>query len=203
MRQFTFIIATLFIMNGCASKKPDDVWKFYATSYFATFKDGKLKAQEVKANTSYQRAVNHAKSGTHFETLKRIYLGKCALNIALLNEDTCTEYKAVADIDKDEVLDAYYHFLIGKSISDRSLLPKQYQKVHNIESVMDIEPIVSKFVVASQIKEQFSQAQIDKLIDEASLYGYKALVIAWLEYGFKKFHDVSYKEKIEVLTNPQ
>lgn len=201
MMRTLFLIIIVFLLTSCASKKPDDIWKFYSTSYFATFKDGKLKGEEVKAQTSYNRAVAHAKSGTHFETLKRIYLGKCALNKALLIEDNCSEYKAIADIDSDKSLDAYYMFLNAIQGYDKSLLPKQYQAKFELKNLHEVTPIISRFVIASQHKESLTQVDVDKLIDAGSLYGYRALVINWLEYAYQKFHEESYKLKLDVLKN--
>lgn len=199
MMRTLFLIIIVFLFTSCASKKPDDVWRFYATSYFATFKDGKLKGEDVKAETSYNRAVTHAKSGTHFDTLKRIYLGKCALNKAMLIEDSCSEYQEISMLDKDEALESYYQFLNDKQVSDKSLLPKQYQNDFTVENYQKVEPVISRFVVASKFKDSLSKEQIDMLIDDASLFGYRALVINWLEYAYNRFHEESYKQKLHVL----
>jgi hypothetical protein len=202
------IIMILFMLQGCAPKAPDHMWKFYSTSYYNAYRDYLLKGSEDRAYNSLKKSIRYAKSGADLETLKKVYLAKCALNLALLEKSTCASYAEIAELDKSEALEEYYHFLLNQEVKNIDLLPPQYRDFKREPTPKRLEgiaSIVSRSVAASLIKEQLTIEQIDALIAEQSRYGYKKLVVAWMEYAMLKDKTKAtyYQKKIDILKSKE
>jgi hypothetical protein len=199
-----FLVVAVLIISGCFDKNPKYVWKNYAISYYNSYSTQLLKNNITNARSSYKRAISNAKSSADLTTLKKIYLGSCALNIALFKDKRCNSYKAIRDIDFDQKLDDYYNMILAKKVHDIKNLPKQYQKFYlkkTPQSAFEIEDIVSKAVALSLVRDKTTLQDINQIIKQLSDYGYTNAVLVWLEFAKAKDKNNAdyYQRKIDIL----
>lgn len=194
MKKIIFLIALL--LAGCSLKNESpDIWKKDTSNSFDSYKQYYLEGKTALASVSLKRALNSAKSSADLKPLAKVYLGVCALHVAVLINDKCEEYVSLSDIlDKNDSSKNYYYMIEGKFDKvNPDNLPKQYKSFakqmqtknyKNAKKEMKkIQSISSMLVAASLIKEYLSSNDIDFLIDRLSLYGYKKPIVRWLKYS--------------------
>jgi hypothetical protein len=203
------LISTLFLLllfHGCSFKSPENQWEYNSASAFNSYAKNFLTNK--LAEDDLNRAIKYAKQSANLEQLARIYLGVCALNISVGKKDDCKEYKKIEDLVPSLELKAYFLMLQNRlEKEDIKTLPTQYQdfseykklEKYNLafESIKDIELASSKFIAASMIKNKMKKSEIKYIIKEASFYGYKKVVLFWLDYLKQIEVDKIEKEKIE------
>lgn len=209
------ILFTLFF-QACSLKAPDNKWEYDSSNAFSLYSKHFLSDENLLAKSDLENAIKFAKQSADLEQLARIYLGTCALNISAGIFDECKEYQNLKELVSSKELESYSLMLKqnldGNQIAD---LPKQYQSFsqcvisnnYNLafKSLSSMTEVKSKFIAASLIKDKLDKTQILYLIDEASFYGYKKIVLYWLNnlYNFEKDLEVKMKikKRIEVLSN--
>lgn len=201
------LIFILFILTGCSFKSVENQWEFNSAKSFESYKKNFLSGEFLIAKGDLQSSISYAKRSANLNQLGRIYLGKCALNISIGNEDTCKEFFEIKDLINSNELNSYYMMLNDKLPKENvEFLPKKYQNFYisklekdydkSFESIKNEENISSLFIATSLIKNKLSKNQINYLIDKASFHGYKALVLFWLKQLHKKELDENEKKKI-------
>ena len=103
------LITTLF--SACSLDLKPDLWKYKSASYFNSYTKNFLSSNDTLAKSDLESAVEYAKTGADLTALSRIYLGACALEISVGGKKECTTYKNIAEVVKDNELDAYYSFI--------------------------------------------------------------------------------------------
>ena len=205
MKQIIFVIAIL--LAGCSSKNESpNIWKKDTSNSFDSYKQYYLEGKTRLASLSLTRAINSAKSSADLKPLAKVYLGVCALHVAVLINDKCEDYTSLLDIlDKNDPSESYYYMIENKfSRVNLDYIPEQYKsfakemKVKNyknaIKEMKKIQSTSSMLVAASLIKKHLNSRDIDFLIDRLSLYGYKKPIIRWLEYSKNiNSHEKNYK----------
>jgi len=164
--KFIYIGAMIFLLGGCSFKSPDNNWQYKSTSAFGSYQKNFLGAKEIMAKNDLKRAIAHAKVSADLTTLARVYLGECALNIAVGLDDECSKYKDIRDVVNDTKLDAYYAFLTN-SLKEEDIknLPEVYQNYSwhvrkgeldkANEDIQNIEVVSSQLIAFSLLKDKY------------------------------------------------
>ncbi len=201
----TFILFLLF--QGCSSKSPDNKWEYNSANAFASFSKNFLTDNQEIAQDDLERSIKYAKQSANLEQLSRIYLGECALNISIGIKDKCNKYFEIEELVESSELKAYF-LMLQNSLEKKQIkrLPSQYQyfsqykyeKKYDLSfnAIKNMEQSSSKFVAASLIKEHISKSQIEYLIEKSSFYGYKKIVLFWLNHLRKIEDNKDEKKKI-------
>jgi len=212
MIQQFFLAVILFFVVGCSSTPPPNEWQYKSTVAYNSFEKNFLINNIVVAQADLNRAVKHAKMSANLEQLASIYLGECALKLATsVEKPECREYREIAPLVRSKRLSNYYNFLEQQTF-DVALLPKDYQKIASLlkqttkaykEVLFSIEKPTSLFISAALIQKRLDEEDMQKLIEKASLYGYKRVVLFWLDKLQKTTSNQKLKEesikKIEIL----
>lgn len=202
-----FILFTAVFFSACSFKQEPNQWQYKSANSFKSYTGNFLKGDYLSAKGDIQAAKEYAKQGADLNRLARIYLGVCALNIAVGENDKCSEYDQMKELVNSSGLDAYYHML-QNSIKEKQIrhLPEKYRSfallsfnkkyIEAFEAVKSMDNVTSKFIASALIKNELNKEQIEYLIQRASFYGYKKLIIFWLEQLKNKESNIYQKEKI-------
>ncbi len=213
------LISTLFLVFfflGCSFKSPENKWEYNSASAFASYTKNFLTANDEIAQDDLNRAIKYSKQSANLEQLSRVYLGKCALNISIGIKDECKEYKQIDELLRSKELKAYF-LMLQNSLKEEQIinLPKQYQGFNKyayfkkydkaFEEIENIKQPSSKFIASSLIKKQLQKSQVEYLINQASFYGFKKVVLFWLNYLKEiepnKMEKEKISKKIKILKN--
>jgi len=208
MRMLFFISFLILFFQACSFKSPENKWEYNSASAFSSYSKNFLTDNEVIANDDLQRAIKYAKQSADLKQLSRIYLGKCALNISVGLKDDCSEYQELEQLVNSVELKAYFMMLQNKLKKEQiENLPKQYRLFSEyrylkkydkaFKSIQNIEQASSQFIAASLIKEEINKSQAKYLIERASFYGYKKIVLFWLNHLKDIEANPTEKEKLE------
>lgn len=215
--KLAIIILFLFIsFQGCSFKSAQNQWEFNSSSSFNSYTKYFLIDEQELAKSDLEKAIKYAKQSANLEQLARIYLGACALNISVGEDSKCKNYLEIEDLVSSKELNAYYLMLVGNEEKyEIEYLPKQYQSFIKykslqkydlaFESIKSMEQTSSEFIAASLIKKHLNKSQIKYLINKASFYGYKKIVLFWLNHNYLLENNLQEKEriakKIKILLN--
>lgn len=210
------VLFSLLFFTACSFKSPPNQWEYKSAAAFNSYKSNFFEDNILLAKDDLKRAIKYAKQSADLKQLGRIYLGVCALNKSIGKGDKCSGYEEIKDLIASKELDAYYNLLqdnlSASGIGDlpeiyRSFVEYRSKKEYGkaFEAVHSMDRVSSKFVSAALMKDELKKAQVDYLIKSASFYGYKRIVLYWLEIRAEKELDLEKKGKIlkriEVLKN--
>ncbi len=216
MKKYILLIF-LFVFAGCSFKGAQkDMWIKDASNSFESYSNYYLQGDTRLASVSLKRAEQSAKSSVNLTPLSKIYLGVCALHVAVFIDDKCTQYISIRDIVKNKNNSESYFNMLQKNfgVLKTEYLPEQYVDFANamkkedflsaFKSIKIMPKTSSKLISASLMKEHLSAKDIEYIIDEASFSGYKKAVVRWLKFLEEKSIGAK-RQKIEkmlhVLTN--
>lgn len=208
MRLLICISFLTIFFQACSFKSPENKWEYNSASSFASFTKNFLTDNEELAIDDLERSVKYAKQSADLKQLARIYLGECALNISVGIKDTCVKYKSLEGLVESKELNAYLKMLEELLTKEQvSNLPKQYQQFSEykyekkydlaFDEIKNMNQESSQFIAASLIKNKINKSQINYLITRASFYGYKKIVLFWLEHLKNIEDDTNEKKKLE------
>ena len=206
--KMTIIILFLFIFfKGCSFKSAENQWEYNSSNSFSSYTKYFLIDEDELSRSDLDRAIKYAKQSADLEQLARVYLGACALNISVEQDNKCQNYIEIEELVSSKELKAYFSMLVKKEQKEQmSYLPKQYQlfaeyksfKKYDLafESIKSMEQATSQFIAASLIKKYISKSQVKFLINKASFHGYKKIVLFWLNHYYTLESNLKEKEKI-------
>ena len=219
MKTKLLISVSILFFYGCSSKSPQNKWEYKSAGSFKSYQNNFLSGNIDMAKSDLKMAVRYAKQSADLSQLARIYLGECALNSCIEKNEGCKEYKEITELVDSKELDSYYNMLQNDNLSDTQIasLPEKYRvfiKLKNKEEYLkafdelrSMEEASSQFIAAALIKEKLTKAQVKYLIEKASFYGYKTIVVYWLKYLKEIENNIIEKEKtrkkIKILTDDE
>ncbi len=108
-----FVLLVFLFFAGCSFKgEQHDTWKKNTTNSFESYSKYFLMGKNQMALVSLKRAIKSAKSSADLTPLSKVYLGVCALHVAVLMGDKCEGYLSLSDvIDKKNTTWSYYYML--------------------------------------------------------------------------------------------
>lgn len=191
MKNILLLLLMSILFLGCSFKKTPNKWEYESAAAFESYKKNFFSQNDNLAKNDLNRAIEHAKSGSDFNTMATIYLGECALNISVGVDDKCEEYLAIKDLTSDASLQPYYNFITDTLDKEQiTLLPSIYQNyVWHIrykeytkaqQDIATMTKMSSKFLAAALMKEHLDDKMRARMIELASYYGYKKVVLFWL-----------------------
>ncbi|MBU1217965.1 hypothetical protein KJ870_04100 [bacterium] len=196
MKHIILLLLTSFIFMGCSFTQKPNKWEYESAAAFESYKKNFLSQRDTLAKNDFNRAVEHAKSGSDFNLLATIYLGECALNISVGIQNKCENYLAIKDLTTDLSLEPYYNFIAATLEKEQiPLLPAIYQNyVWHVryqeyskaqQDIATMTKMSSKFLAAALMKENLDNKMRERMIELGSYYGYKRVVLFWLEESKK------------------
>ena len=204
---FLALLSILYI-SACSFKTPPDEWQRKSTTAFNSYSQNFLKANNILADNDLKKAIKHAKQSANLLQLGKIYLGECALNISAGASHECNSFREISSLTNDKTLDAYYSF-ITLTIKEKQInqLPKRYREFATFliqknfkkanREIFEIKEVSSSLLCASLIKEHLTSDSRKKILKLSSFYGYKKIVLFWLNELKKHEKDKSELQKIE------
>ena len=207
MRLITIILLSIIFFQGCTFKSFKNEWQYNSSNAFNSYTKNFLLDENELAKSDLQRAIKYAKQSADLEQLARVYLGACALNISVEQDYMCEKYLKIEEFVSSKELKAYFLMLVNKEQKEQiKYLPKQYQNFIEykslqkydlaFKSIKSMSQISSQFIAASLIKDKLDKYQVEFLINKASFYGYKKIVLFWLDHYSKIHNDLKEKEKL-------
>lgn len=207
MRIYIIGLVLVFFISGCSTKNPPNNWQYKSAKAFQSYTNYFLENKQILAQSTLKEAVEYAKQSADLNQLAYIYLGVCALNKSVGDNFECEKFKGIQELVSSKKIDAYYKMLNKQlRIEDIQNLPKEYQNFayYSIskkddkifQSIEQMEKISSKFVAASLVKSYLDKIQVNYLIEKGSFYGYKKVVLFWLEHLITLETNSTKKDKI-------
>ena len=184
MRERILFFVIFLLFSACSFQTPSNEWQYKSASAFHAYTEDFLSDDAYMANNDLKRAIAHAKKSANLETLARVYLGKCALNISVGIPDNCQEYQEIATVVEEVSLHHYYQ-LIEKKFS-----------MDDAKKSLDMSRATSKLLVGAIYKEEIDDAKREELLEVASYHGYKKAVLFWLHQQL--IHSSDAKEQIKL-----
>jgi len=192
MKKIALLGGIFVFFVGCSFKTPKNQWQYQSTKAFNSYEKNFLMGNDILAFYDLKSAIQHAKQSANLTQLGTIYLGECALHKTVGKKDKCQKYKKIAPLIHNKKLNAYDDFInLSFQKKEIHLLPKQYhfyatyllQKdfLKAQDTIIKTKKPISQFLMASLIKEKLDDKTRKEILHQASLYGYKKLVIFWLK----------------------
>lgn len=182
-----------FAFTGCSFKTPENQWQYSSTNAYNSYVKNFLSDNILIAKGNMQSAVKYAKQSANLKQLSKIYLGECALNISVGNFIVCEKFDLVKELENSKELDSY-NLMLQKKLTKTDLIylpeiyknyykyfyKEEYEKAFNF--IYSQDKVTSLFILSSLNKEKLTKKQIKLLIEKASYFGYKKLVLYWLKH---------------------
>ncbi|MDH4944806.1 hypothetical protein [Sulfurimonas sp. C5] len=210
----SLLILLILLFSACSTEPAPNSWEYKSSSYFESYKKNFLSDNDILAEADLESAVSYAKQGTDVTQLASIYLGTCALNIAVGVEDSCKEYQDIEELVTCPKIKNYYK-MIQKDFDnlDTEMLPARYRafviamQQKNTEQansiVQKMKDPISQLLEISLLVDAVTIETLQQAITSSSFHGYKKGSIFLLNKLEMKTNDLKEKElirkKIELL----
>lgn len=193
MKSLTLALLILFMASACSFKEPHNAWQIKSAISLKNYERFFLSNQLVQADNEIKKSILHAQKSANLETLSRVYLTECALNLAVLKPLNCQAYLDVNQAYEDPALLAYYALLNNHiQQSQIYLLPLKYQAFASAllqqnsdkiqSSILNLNSVSSQLIASSVAKTQLQLSTVRQLIKNTSEYGYQQAAIQWMQY---------------------
>jgi len=189
------LTACLILLGGCGGKTPPPDWKVDSADLIERYQKHELRGENLLADRYFQQAVNAAGSAGQVAETARLWLVRCAVRRASLDDDDCSEYVELAKLETTDEDRAYYQFItLDWSGVDASRLPKHYavlvagaaDKRH--AQVEGINAPLSRLLAASLIvkRGEADDALLSLATETASAEGWKRPLLVYLKLAEKR-----------------
>lgn len=204
----SLLIVFVLLFSACSMEPAPNSWEYKSSSYFESYKKNFLYDKDVLAQADLESALSYAKQGTDATQLASIYLGKCALNIAVGLDDKCIEYQEFEELVSCPKIKNYYKMVQNNFEQiEIEMLPPRYrdfvlsmqkQDVKRANSIIQkMDDPVSQLLTISLLGESVTKETLQKAIEASTFYGYKKGTISLLKKLEIKTDDAKEKELIE------
>jgi hypothetical protein len=185
----TALILSMFAV-GCSTKKPDNEWLYKSADAFNAYTQNFLRGNDALAKNYLAQSIKYAKDGSSINTLAKIHLSSCAINIASGMDDKCLAYEEIAPLATDKTLPPYFE-LITKKKFYKELTTKYSQELFSIKEKSTL------YLMASLNKSNLSKEDMIRLVDISSYNGDKIISLFWLNELAKQTTDQNEKLKLQ------
>lgn len=209
------LLPFLVLLGACSTPRHSDQWRYDAAAATQAYGEYFLMDNDVMTASERQQALVASRQSADLLPFARFQLSRCALNRAVLIEDSCEAFREAAPTVHAPDLEAYYAMLTGTlDDAQTALLPVQYRAFARARLATDnaeaqaalrtMTPLRSKMIAASTAPELLDDALVESIIDEASYLGYRRAVLAWMRYQIRTTSNADKKallqRKLELLT---
>jgi len=195
MRHMLCLICLALLTGGCGfSQRP--AWIIVGERRIDSFKANYLSdPQGSGAESNFKKAIDEIKKSGDLDLLEKAWLTRMALQTALLKEMDEGDYREIADAGPVPANENFYRFLKAEaSAVDIKLLPQQYRGFLKALLKGDVnetgaaivamkdEPVSRLIAAGIAVRRNIeSEAVIQEAVETASVNGWKAALIVWLE----------------------
>ncbi|MEW5965920.1 MAG: hypothetical protein AB1720_02805 [Pseudomonadota bacterium] len=128
MKRALVVLAALLVAACGSGGPPPPDWKTDASDLIQRYQKHALLGENTLAERYFQQAVAATGGAGRVAETARLWLVRCATRRAMLIDDACTEYAALAPLQPVPADDAYYRFLTLRWDGlDPTLLPAQHR----------------------------------------------------------------------------
>jgi len=189
------LTACLLLLAGCGGKTLPPDWKVDSADLIERYQKHELRGENILADRYFQQAVHAAGSAGQVAETARLWLVRCAVRRASLDDDDCSEYVELAKLETTDEDRAYYQFItLDWSRVDASRLPKHYaalvagaaDKRH--AQVEGINAPLSRLLAASLVvkRGEADDALLSLATETASAEGWKRPLLVYLKLAEKR-----------------
>ncbi len=208
MKKVLFWVVILVVFGGCSFKTEPNLWQYKSALAFESYKNDFLRGEDALAKSEYERALDLAKSSDDLRQLGAIYLGKCALDLAVGIKNECKEYAQIDELIGCKKLHNYFLFLRNDTKTlQPTYLPSRYDRFAKAlvqgdyeaakRAQIDIEDPASAMIALELLRTHASKRNIEVTLKKVSFYGYKKGVVHLLEKLKNKTNDIKEKKRLE------
>lgn len=181
-----WILYVVLALAGCAQAPVPD-WQQNTAAALDRYRMSLLAGDRNAAAGDFREALREAKRGGDISQLATVYLTQCALQQALLEFDSCPDYRALASLGTTAAHQAYFDWLqAAPALPDVPLLPAAYrelalhleeknpQAIHRIVSRIDTP--VSRLIACGTVVKtgRADPALLQLAIETAARQGWKS-----------------------------
>ncbi|MFZ0106308.1 MAG: hypothetical protein WAK92_05555 [Thiobacillus sp.] len=190
-----FLAACLILLAGCGGKTPPPDWKVDSADLIERYKKHELRGENILAERYFQQAVNAAGSAGQVAETARLWLVRCAVRRASLDDDDCSEYVELAKLETTDEDRAYYQFItLDWNRVEASRLPKHYAALlagpadKRLAQVAAIDAPLSRLLAASLVVQrgEADDALLALATETASAEGWKRPLLVYLKLAEKR-----------------
>jgi predicted small lipoprotein YifL len=190
-----FLAACLILLAGCGGKTPPPDWKVDSADLIERYKKHELRGENILAERYFQQAVNAAGSAGQVAETARLWLVRCAVRRASLDDDDCSEYVELAKLETTDEDRAYYQFItLDWNGVEASRLPKHYAALlagpadKRLAQVAAIDAPLSRLLAASLVVQrgEADDALLALATETASAEGWKRPLLVYLKLAEKR-----------------
>ncbi|HVO65906.1 MAG TPA: hypothetical protein VMT12_05410 [Syntrophales bacterium] len=193
MKKIACLMIFSILLIGCSSSKPVPEWTNASFNQLDNYKKSYLSGRDSIAEVYFNRAVDEVKSSGNLEILARVYLTKCAVQIAVLEPFDDREYLRIDAASHVLQNTNFYYFLKGSFDKvDEKLLPQQYigflrafrkgkaEDIANEISSID-DPLSRLITIGLLVQKNGDDERVLQIaIDAASYNGWKKALLVYL-----------------------
>lgn len=190
-----FVTACLVLLAGCGGKAPPPDWKVDSSDLIERYKTHELRGENILADRYFAQAVNAAGSAGQVAETARLWLVRCAVRRASLDDDDCSEYLELAKLETTDEDRAYYQFItLDWNGVNAARLPKHYAALvagaadQRHAQVAAITAPLSRLLAASLVvkRGEADDALLSLAAETASAEGWKRPLLVYLKLSEKR-----------------
>ena len=190
-----FLAACLILLAGCGGKTPPPDWKVDSADLIERYKKHELRGENIIAERYFQQAINAAGSAGQVAETARLWLVRCAVRRASLDDDDCSEYLELAKLETSDEDRAYYQFItLDWTGVEASRLPKHYAALvagpadKRLAQIEAIDAPLSRLLAASLVVQrgEADDALLALATETASAEGWKRPLLVYLKLAEKR-----------------
>lgn len=196
MKNIICLILVTFLIAACGGTKTPS-WYAASNQQMDRFEKNYLAGEKADiTELNFNKAIEEIKKSGDLDRLEKAWLMRMALQIAALKEPDGGDYKKIEAVQLMPDNTNYYTFLAGDITRvDNTLLPKQYQKFYkalagkdlvgagNAIAAMKDNPVSQLIAAGLAVRHQVeSEAILQTAVNAASVNGWKAALLTWLEH---------------------
>jgi len=212
MKKLLWLFA-LLVLFACGSKPIPD-WTNEAFNQLAQYKKDALLGKGPVAELHFNKAVEEIKKTGNLEILAKVYLTKCAIQMAVLERIDDREYLRTDAVQSVAQNRSFHSFLKGDlNHVEENMLPAQYRRLFTTyrdrklsglqDEIVNMEDPVSKLIATGFLVQNNAcdEECLKIAIDTASRNGWKKALIVYLEKLQFYYDQRNDKEKATAIKN--
>jgi hypothetical protein len=184
------------LLCACAGGPVAPQWQTQSQSALEEFKQHYLEGNTPAAARAFARARSAVAATGRPELVARVELYRCAIGVAALDLEACTEFEALRGETSAE--DRSYGDFVTGTLKDSqavALLPDPYREIASAsndaardKALARIADPVSRLVAAGVLfrKSQLTPTGVSTAVDMASAQGYRRPLLAYLNVQEKQ-----------------
>jgi hypothetical protein len=222
MKKILGLVTVSILIAACGGTKSPE-WYLASSQQIDKFEKNYLSGEKADiTELNFSKTVEEIKKSGDLDRLEKAWLTRMALSVALLKDPDSSDYKKIEAVQSVPENSNFYKFLTGDMMKvDNALLPNQYRKFQKalanknsaeaddaIASMKD-NPISQLIAAGLAVRGKIeSEAIFQVAVETASVNGWKAALLAWLE-RMAAFYETrgeagkarSIHERIELIRN--